>query len=388
MSSFPIKKLLNFSAASSSFEAIKKDITIIDFFGTWCVPCIKALPHLKEVQEKYKDKLQVVLVSIEEEEKLKKFIGARSGFSFPVAVDTDNSITNLFNPPSYPFTVVLNREGNILATLTDAAQLTDKAIENWMKGAEAQSTSNNASPKNTSSVSPLQKSSNSAVQLSQEFIYAAKTGEQLDKLRSSLEKLDYIWLTNMLKTDNDKKAFWINIYNGYTYAILKKNPDLYKDRSAFFKRDQIKIAGQQFSLDDIEHGILRRSRTKWSLGYIGKMFPSKREKELRVTEIDYRIHFALNCGAKSCPPIAYYTPERLDEQLDMATKAYLAGEAEYKSSENTVYVPALMSWFRADFGGKKGTRKILAEQGIIPAGSKPKIDFKSYDWNLYLDNFR
>jgi hypothetical protein len=51
-------------------------------------------------------------------------------------------------------------------------------------------------------------------------------------------------------------------------------------------------------------------------------------------------------------------------------------------------VPKLMSWFRRDFGGKSGAVKILQQQGIIPQGVKPKLEFKNYDWNLYLDNFR
>ena len=77
------------------------------------------------------------------------------------------------------------------------------------------------------------------------------------------------------------------------------------------------------SLDDIEHGILRRSKIKWSEGYFNKLFPSKFEKENRVNKVDYRIHFALNCGARSCPPIAFYDPEKLDKQLDVATMIYL-----------------------------------------------------------------
>ncbi|MFW1581992.1 DUF547 domain-containing protein, partial [Vibrio parahaemolyticus] len=65
---------------------------------------------------------------------------------------------------------------------------------------------------------------------------------------------------------------------------------------------------------------------------------------------------ALNCGAKSCPPIAFYDDAKLDAQLDIATKAYLIGSVTYDSNANKVYVPALLSWFRGDFGGKKGER--------------------------------
>lgn len=66
------------------------------------------------------------------------------------------------------------------------------------------------------------------------------------------------------------------------------------------------------------------------------------EKEQRVDKAGYRIHFALNCGAKSCPPIAFYKPRQMDRQLEMATKPYLEGEAEYNEGENTVALLAIM----------------------------------------------
>lgn len=69
--------------------------------------------------------------------------------------------------------------------------------------------------------------------------------------------------------------------------------------------------------------------------------------------MDYRTHFALNCGAKSCPPIAFYKPEELNEQLDMAMKVYLQNETTYNQAKNIVELPAIMGWFRRDFGGKK-----------------------------------
>jgi hypothetical protein len=233
-----------------------------------------------------------------------------------------------------------------------------------------------------------QKSSNRLVQLSQDYLYATKTGSDAETLFEQLRQLDYGSLVSSLQTDNQKKAFWINLYNAYTQYFLRKNPDQYKDRGSFFKTKQINVGGKMFSLDDIEHGILRRSKIKWSLGHLNKLFPTRTEKELRVNTLDYRIHFALNCGAKSCPPIAYYNDNTLDTQLDLATKAYLSGEAEYDSTNNTVKVPKLMSWFRRDFGGKKGIVNLLKKNGVLPAAANPKIFFKDYDWNLYLDNFK
>jgi len=47
-----------------------------------------------------------------------------------------------------------------------------------------------------------------------------------------------------------------------------------------------------------------------------------------------------------------------------------------------------MSWFRADFDGKKGMQQILKKHGIIPADADFKIKFKTYDWTLELNNYK
>ena len=194
--------------------------------------------------------------------------------------------------------------------------------------------------------------------------------------------------SNIVHRNSNVKAFWINLYNAYTNALLHKDPDQYKNRNQFFKTKNIVIAGKTFSLDKIEHGILRRSKIKWSLGYLSKLFPDKTEKKLRVDKLDNRIHFALNCGAKSCPPIAFYNPENLNTQLDVASKAYLSAEINYNSKTNILELPAILSWFRRDFGGKKKIIELLKSQQLLPSTVNPAITFKKYDWALYLDNYK
>lgn len=234
----------------------------------------------------------------------------------------------------------------------------------------------------------MEHTNNKWVQLSQDFMYAARTDDSTETFIQQLQNMRLDELRSAIQTDDEKKAFWINLYNAYTQVSLKNNPEQYKKRSSFFGKKQFTIAGELFSLDDIEHGILRRSKIKWSLGYFNKPFPGKIEKALRVTQLDYRLHFALNCGAKSCPPIAYYNPESISKQLDLATKAYLKGETEYDASSNTVYLPAIMSWFRRDFGGKKKMIMLLQQLSIVPEGKQPLIKFKKYDWTLYLQNYK
>jgi len=388
---FSAPSILNHTAASADLVQLKSDITILDFFGTWCVPCIKALPELDKLKQKFPGKLQVLLISIEEQARLDKFLKARPGFTFPVIVDKETAITSLFNPPSYPYTVVMNARNKIIA-ITDAASITETDINKWLQGdvATPKTPAGPGKEKSEPIISIMNSkklSSNALVALSQNFMYAAKSGDDTQSFEERMAALSMEELKIGLTNDNEKKAFWINAYNGFTQVLLKKNPDAYKDKKTFFTSNQILLAGAKFSLDDMEHGILRRNKVKWSLGYFSKLFPPKKEKELRVKKLDYRLHFALNCGAKSCPPIAFYNPEDIDRQLDVATAAYLNGEAIYNEKENRLGLPAIMGWFRRDFGGKKKMLLLVKKLGIVPEKANPRIHFNKYDWELALNNY-
>ena len=393
---FPVNKILNYSSSSSSFKNLKDRLVIVDFFGTWCMPCIKALPKLTALQHQYKDEIRVLLVSDESQVKLENFIKKQTTFTLPVVVDEQGVFIKLFQPPSYPYTVIVGKNGKVIA-VPPSEEVNEANISKWLSEQNTGIlTTNPVTKVDTALVSSgndkitdeVERSSNKLVQLSQDFMYAAKTGDETSGFIEQLKNISFDDLKTTIKTDDDKKAFWINLYNAYTQASLKKNPEQYKKRSQFFGSRQIEIAGKQFSLDDIEHGILRRSKIKWSLGYFNKLFPGKVEKQLRVDKLDYRLHFALNCGAKSCPPIAFYKPETINQQLDLATKAYLRSEAAYDETINTVKLPTLMNWFRRDFGGKRKMIDLLKKLSIIPADKNPKIKFKDYDWTLYLQNYK
>lgn len=127
----PIKKILNSSANINYLSELPKKLTILDFFGTWCSPCLKALPHLDELKNQFKDDLNIVLVSNEAEAQLTKFMKTRKNFKFPVIVDEDNEWNNKFQPPSLPYSVVI-KQGKVIA-ITKAEDLTGTAIESWLK---------------------------------------------------------------------------------------------------------------------------------------------------------------------------------------------------------------------------------------------------------------
>lgn len=233
----------------------------------------------------------------------------------------------------------------------------------------------------------ISSTSDQCIKASQELLLAAKTNKSVETQIQYFIKLDPNTLENELNNDVNKKTFWINIYNAYVQILLVNNPEKYKKRNSFFSSKEINIAGTKISLDDIEHGILRRSKNKWSLGYLQKLFTSSFEKKLRVDLLDNRIHFSLNCGAKSCPPIAFYKPEIIDTQLDIATKTYLISEIYWNKDNTTIYLPTFMNWFSADFGGKKGMRKLMIKYAITTPDKKFSLRYKKYDWSLFLQQY-
>lgn len=103
-----------------------------------------------------------------------------------------------------------------------------------------------------------------------DWLYAARTGAPADSLQQLLAKADRAALKAALGSDDARKTFWINVYNAATQTTLKAAPDRYKSRSRFFKAKLVTIAGERLSLDNIEHGILRRSKNKLSFGYLNK----------------------------------------------------------------------------------------------------------------------
>lgn len=222
--------------------------------------------------------------------------------------------------------------------------------------------------------------------ISEALLENVKQNKPVENAIAILEKSTLKSLNTSLTSDAKKIAFWVNIYNAFIQISLKEKPELYEDRGSFFGDKRIKIAGEELSFDEIEHGILRESKIKISLGYLKKLFPANWEKKLRVENVDWRIHFALNCGAKSCPPVAVYNPKNLDKQLNYMTKQFLSKHTTFRVKDKTAKVTSLFSWFRGDFGGISEVKKILKKYNATPVEPN-SLEFTEYNWELFLDNY-
>lgn len=221
---------------------------------------------------------------------------------------------------------------------------------------------------------------------SQEYLRCVRVGDDPTAIEAAIGGLSPARIEAL--SDAARKAFWLNLYNANVQRRLAADPERFEKRWRFFRQSAVPVAGRTVSLDDIEHGMLRRSRVKWGLGYLRNPFPRAFERRLRVDSLDPRIHFALNCGAASCPPIAFYSAESLADELAAATAGYLERSVSHEPDRGIVRVPRLLLWYRGDFGGKAGILDLLRRHDHIPDDARPRLKHRGYDWSLSLGDFR
>jgi len=235
-----------------------------------------------------------------------------------------------------------------------------------------------------STESETSSSYNQYVKMSQDFLLSLKNGETGEEYLTKYGEINIDDLAESLDTKAKKMTFWINSYNALVQYRLVPQPELFDDRDAFFTKPWVNIAGVTMSFDDIEHGIIRNSRVKLGLGIIKDPFVPKWERQLRNKDIDGRAHFTLNCGAKSCPYIAILSDEGFDNQMNAISKDYLSKITEVEG--NTVKTSPLFSWFRGDFGGKRGIKAFLVDLGVTDS-QDVNLEFLPYDWTVETGNY-
>ncbi|MEM9261540.1 MAG: DUF547 domain-containing protein, partial [Bacteroidota bacterium] len=139
------------------------------------------------------------------------------------------------------------------------------------------------------------------------------------------------------------------------------------------------------SPNQMEHAIIRGGENRFGLGLVPQLFPNKFERTFKIKGGDSRVHFALNCGAADCPPVAIYQPATFDEQVDERARKYLAKHStiKEKNGKKSIVTTPLFSWFRGDFKDRGGIDDFLVEYGVLTEENKNmNRSYKSYDWTL------
>ena len=167
-------------------------------------------------------------------------------------------------------------------------------------------------------------------------------------------------------------AFYINAYNAFTIKlVLTKYPGInsIKEVGNFFSnpwnKKFILLQGKTITLDHIEHKILR---------------PKFK---------DPRIHFAINCASKSCPPLRNepYKEGTLESQLNDQTRKFINDKKNTFIKKNTLFISKIFKWFETDFSDnpilfiKRYAFEELKEK-LDSSGKNIKISYLNYDWTL------
>jgi hypothetical protein len=187
-------------------------------------------------------------------------------------------------------------------------------------------------------------------------------------------------------------AFWINLYNTmvvHGVVALGINQSV-KEKRGFFDRVKYDIGGYLFSLNDIEHGILRGNRR---IPYrLWKAFSSDDPRcDFIVSPMDVRIHFTLVCGSQSCPPISFYSADALETQLELAAQSFInSKEVEINPEGRTVRISQIFKWYRADFGTPGDLIRFFLrylddgekKEFLRKNSGRVRIRYNHYDWSL------
>ncbi len=205
------------------------------------------------------------------------------------------------------------------------------------------------------------------------------SGPDRQKLEIYLSTLSKVYPGAL--TDPLALSFYLNLYNA---SVVKLVLDHYPVKSVKkiggwggpWKMTFIKTYGGTVSLDEIEHGIVR---------------PAFHEP---------RVHFALNCASKSCPPLRpeAFTADRLDAQLADQERIFLTDPKRnrFRVRERGVFskeraamleVSEIFKWFPEDFGGQDGVAKrfvpyVTEEARPLLESGKYNISYVDYDWSL------
>jgi hypothetical protein len=102
---------------------------------------------------------------------------------------------------------------------------------------------------------------------------------------------------------------------------------------------------------------------------------------IRPTFKDARIHFALNCGAKSCPALLNeaYVGSKVLSQLESQTKKFINNKKFNTISSSALNISKLFDWYKVDFGN---VQDFINKYSTIKSAKAAAINFKEYDWGL------
>ncbi len=195
-----------------------------------------------------------------------------------------------------------------------------------------------------------------------------------------------------LSSRQERLAFWINLYNALIIdAVVAFDVRTgVREDLGFFRRAAYVIGGLRYSADDLEHGILRGNRRHFHPAILFPQFaPDDPRLSYGIQPLDPRIHCALVCASRSCPPFRTYEAEHIDAQLETAARHFVnSGGVAVRSAAREIRLSPIFKWYRKDFGSAGGvTEFILRHLDDGPARDalqqrRCRLRYQRYDWSV------
>ncbi|MGV8092834.1 MAG: TlpA family protein disulfide reductase [Mangrovibacterium sp.] len=125
-----LEHLINYPQPTAQFSDFKDQLLILDFWATWCSPCVRAIPHLEQLQREYGNDLRVLLVTSQDKNLIAPFLAKRN-ITLPCVVN-DQFLSALFPHQFVPHEVWI-KDGNVFAITSDA-EVTAANIKDVLSG--------------------------------------------------------------------------------------------------------------------------------------------------------------------------------------------------------------------------------------------------------------
>ena len=195
--------------------------------------------------------------------------------------------------------------------------------------------------------------------------YAAwhQNSQDLKKLETVVEGIAREDISKM--TQKEQLAFYLNAYNAWILdRILLKYPTAgpLSGNPLFFFTSKITVAGKGVTFDRLEQKVIR---------------PQFKEP---------RVHFALNCASKSCPPLSNhpFIGAELDQQLDEAARLFCNSDRAVRLSSDgrSGEFSKIFDWYQKDFEAGGGVISFMNRYRKTPLSTDLVIRFMNYDWSL------
>jgi hypothetical protein len=203
------------------------------------------------------------------------------------------------------------------------------------------------------------------------FGYARVSPDDKAALKSYLSDMQRLKVTAL--SENEQRAFWINVYNALTIDVVLDHYPVKSIRdiggglfvSGPWKKEYVTVEGRRLSLDNIEHDVLRKV---WR---------------------DPRVHYAVNCASISCPNLMAeaFTGAKLERMLTQGARDYVNHPRGARIEKGRLTLSQIYSWYRRDFGTSDAEVIAHVAGYAEPKLKKQLADIKTiagydYDWSL------